>query len=170
VTVDGVCLLIRFIEHLQNVTTDNYIAIAHSNTLLFTRGRTKSSRSAVSTPVVAWWRTSTMSSASVLTFLPAGDCPTTNSLRQLSSARTAQKTQFPTAVHLLLIGECRKHYSSVVCRPLRSNGSTCHITNALETAQVMSHSSSRVKHAARGPHAAPIATKCGTSTFRANWY
>jgi hypothetical protein len=47
-------LVIGFIEHLQNVTTINYSAIANSHTLQFTRARTKSSQSVVSTSVIAW--------------------------------------------------------------------------------------------------------------------
>jgi hypothetical protein len=35
----------------------------------------------LSSPIVAWWQTPIMSSASVLTFLPAGNCPTTNSFK-----------------------------------------------------------------------------------------
>jgi hypothetical protein len=72
--------VIELIEHLQILTTYNYSAIANSHTLQFTTARIKSSQSALSSPVVAWWRISTMYSASVLTFLPAGDCPRTNSL------------------------------------------------------------------------------------------
>jgi hypothetical protein len=43
-----------FIEHLHVVTTCNYSAIVNSHTLQFTTARTKSSHSAVSSPVVAW--------------------------------------------------------------------------------------------------------------------
>jgi hypothetical protein len=35
----------------------------------------------MSLSVVTWWRIATMSSAFMLTFLPTGDCPTTNSFR-----------------------------------------------------------------------------------------
>jgi hypothetical protein len=44
-----------FIEHLftQLVTTNNYNAIANSHTLQFITARTKSSKPAVSLPVVA---------------------------------------------------------------------------------------------------------------------
>jgi hypothetical protein len=38
------------------MTTSDYSAIANSHTLQFTTARTKSSQSAVSLPVVAWWR------------------------------------------------------------------------------------------------------------------
>jgi hypothetical protein len=41
---------IGYIEYLQIVTTNNYIIIA----LYLTTARTKSSQSAVSSPVVAW--------------------------------------------------------------------------------------------------------------------
>jgi hypothetical protein len=80
----GVWLEIGFIEYLQ-IMTSNYSAIANLHTLQFTTARTKSSQSAVSSSVVTWWRLPTISSASMLTFSPAGDCPTTNSLLQLSS-------------------------------------------------------------------------------------
>jgi hypothetical protein len=53
-------LIIGFIEHLQVATTRNYNAIANSNTLQFTTTRTKSSQSAVSSPVVSWYRLLTM--------------------------------------------------------------------------------------------------------------
>jgi hypothetical protein len=45
---------------------------------------TTSSQPAVSSPVLAWWQVLTMSSASVFMLLPAGDCPTTDSLLQMS--------------------------------------------------------------------------------------
>jgi hypothetical protein len=47
-------LVIAFIEHLQIVTTSNCCAIGNSHTVEFTTARTKSSQSAVSSPVVAW--------------------------------------------------------------------------------------------------------------------
>jgi hypothetical protein len=67
-----------FIGHLPIVTTSNYSAIANSHTQHFTTACTKSSQSAVCSPIVAWRRISTMSSVSVLTFIPVGDCLTTN--------------------------------------------------------------------------------------------
>jgi hypothetical protein len=75
-------LAIGFIAHLYTefVTTSNYIAIANSHILQFTTACTKSSQS-MSPPVVAWWRIPTMTFASLLRFLLAGDCPTTNSFR-----------------------------------------------------------------------------------------
>jgi hypothetical protein len=55
VTIDGgFRLVIAFIVHLQIVTTRNYSAIANSHTQQFTAARTKSSQSAVASPVVAW--------------------------------------------------------------------------------------------------------------------
>jgi hypothetical protein len=42
-------------------------------------------------PVVACWQIPTMSSASVLTFLPSGDCLATNSLLQLSTLESKSK-------------------------------------------------------------------------------
>jgi hypothetical protein len=47
-------LIIGYMEHLQIVKTINYSAIAISHILQFTTARTKSSHSAVSSPVVAW--------------------------------------------------------------------------------------------------------------------
>jgi hypothetical protein len=92
----GFRLVIWFTEHVQIVTKINYSAIANSHTLQFTVARTMSSQSAVSSPVVAWWQISTMSSASVLKFLPGGNCLTTNSCSNSAaysiSARTAWKT------------------------------------------------------------------------------
>jgi hypothetical protein len=49
-------LVIKFIEHLQILTTSNYSAIANSHTQQFITSRTKSSHSVVSSPVVAWYR------------------------------------------------------------------------------------------------------------------
>jgi hypothetical protein len=72
-------LVIEFIDTLQIVTTGNNKAVVNSHTLQFTTARTKFFRSAVSSPAVAWSRIPTMSSASVLTFLPAGVSPRTNS-------------------------------------------------------------------------------------------
>jgi hypothetical protein len=47
-------LVIGFIEHLKIVTTIHYGAIANSHNLQFTTARTKTSHSAVSSPIVAW--------------------------------------------------------------------------------------------------------------------
>jgi hypothetical protein len=47
-------LVIEFIAHLQIVTTSNSSAIANPHTLQYTTARTKSSQSAVSSPVVTW--------------------------------------------------------------------------------------------------------------------
>jgi hypothetical protein len=69
------------------VTESNYSALASSHTLQFTTARTKFSHSAVSSPIVAWWRIPTVSSASLLTFLPAGDCLTTHSLLLLTNSQ-----------------------------------------------------------------------------------
>jgi hypothetical protein len=54
VTIDGVWMLIGFIDHLHIVTTSNYNAMTNSHTLQFTTARIKSFQSAVSSPVVAW--------------------------------------------------------------------------------------------------------------------
>jgi hypothetical protein len=53
VIIDGVEIIIGYIELLQSITTSNYSAIANSHTLQFTTARTKSSQSAVSSLVVA---------------------------------------------------------------------------------------------------------------------
>jgi hypothetical protein len=53
VTMDRV-LVIAFIEHPQIVTTSNYSAIVNSHILQFTTACTKSSQSAVPSPIVAW--------------------------------------------------------------------------------------------------------------------
>jgi hypothetical protein len=50
----GFGLIIVFLEHLQIVTTSNCSTIANSHTPKFTTARTKSSESAVSSPVVTW--------------------------------------------------------------------------------------------------------------------
>jgi hypothetical protein len=47
-------LVIGCIEHLQIVTTSYYSAVPNTQTLHFTTACTKSSQSAVSSPVVAW--------------------------------------------------------------------------------------------------------------------
>jgi hypothetical protein len=55
----GFGLAMGFIGHLQIVTTSNCSAIANSHALQFTAARTKSSQSAVISPVVVWLRLST---------------------------------------------------------------------------------------------------------------
>jgi hypothetical protein len=47
-------LVIGFFGRLQIVTTSNYSAVANSYTLQFTTACTKSSKSAMSSPVVVW--------------------------------------------------------------------------------------------------------------------
>jgi hypothetical protein len=54
VTVVGFGLVVGFIEHLQIITTNNYSAVTNSHTIQFTMACTKSSQSAVSSPVIAW--------------------------------------------------------------------------------------------------------------------
>jgi hypothetical protein len=87
------------------VTTSTYNAIANLHNLQFTTSRTMSSHSAVSSPLVTWWRIPTMSSASMLVFLRL---PNVSQLTHCSkcsvnniSARTAQKTQFCVAVFIV---------------------------------------------------------------------
>jgi hypothetical protein len=50
----GFGFVIEFIEHVQIVATSNYSAIANSHIQQLTTARTKSSESAVSSPVVVW--------------------------------------------------------------------------------------------------------------------
>jgi hypothetical protein len=50
----GFGLVTGFIEHLQNVTSNNYNAVAYSHILQFTTARNMSPQSAVFSPVVAW--------------------------------------------------------------------------------------------------------------------
>jgi hypothetical protein len=52
--MDEFGLIAGVTEHLQMVTTSNYRANTNSYILQFTTARTKSSQSAVSSPVVAW--------------------------------------------------------------------------------------------------------------------
>jgi hypothetical protein len=54
VTVDGVWIRNWITEHLQILTTSNYSDTANSHTLKFTKARTKSSQSAVSSQAIAW--------------------------------------------------------------------------------------------------------------------
>jgi hypothetical protein len=50
----GSGLVTGFIKHLQIVTTSNYTAIINLHTQQLTTARTKSSQSAVSSPVIVW--------------------------------------------------------------------------------------------------------------------
>jgi hypothetical protein len=115
VIIDGVWMVVGFIEHLQIVTTSKYSAIANLHTVQLTTARTKSSQSAVFSAVVAWWHISTMSSASILTFEPAGDFPKltdfSNCPVYYSSALTAKKTPFLCCCFQLLL--CKQSRYSV---------------------------------------------------------
>jgi hypothetical protein len=71
----GFGLVIGFIEDLQIVTTSNCKALTNS---LLTTTYANSSQIAMSSPVIVWQRIPTMSPATVLTILPAGDCLTIN--------------------------------------------------------------------------------------------
>jgi hypothetical protein len=101
----GLGLVIGFIEHLQIVTTHNYSAITNSHNLQFTTARTKSSQYAVASPVVAWWRIPTVSSASVLMFLLVGNSFTTNSLFLLSYFRHGPHTKHRSSVSVSIVVE-----------------------------------------------------------------
>jgi hypothetical protein len=78
---------IGFIELLQNVTTNNYYSLTelHAPKITVTIAHIKSIQFAMSSPVIAWWQIPTMSSASMLMFLLAGDCHTAHSFLQLST-------------------------------------------------------------------------------------
>jgi hypothetical protein len=65
----GFGMVIGFITLLKIVATNNYSAIANWHTLQFTIACTKSCKTSLG---VAWQRIPTMSSASLLTSLPAG--------------------------------------------------------------------------------------------------
>jgi hypothetical protein len=59
-TIDGLGLVTGFVEHLEIVATSNYSAIANSHTMQFITVRIKPSQSAVTSPVVAWYRLPTL--------------------------------------------------------------------------------------------------------------
>jgi hypothetical protein len=82
----GFGLVIGFNELLQDVTTHNYDSLIelHTQKITLTTAHIKSSQFAMSSPVTAWLWILTVSSASVLRFLPAGYRLTINSLLQLS--------------------------------------------------------------------------------------
>jgi hypothetical protein len=90
----GFGLVSGFIGHLQNVTTVHI----------------QSSQFAMSSPVITWWQIPTMSSASVLTFLPAGDCLTTNSLLQLLTFKSKSYYKWWSVGQSILV-------SSHICGP-----------------------------------------------------
>jgi hypothetical protein len=85
-------LVIRFIEHLQIVTTNNYIANTNPHALEFTKALTKSSQSAIFTDRRLVTASNAVdSSASVFTFLLACDCVSTNSCS--SNCRLKSKSE-----------------------------------------------------------------------------
>jgi hypothetical protein len=83
-------------------------------------------KSAMSAPGVAWWRIPTMSSASVLTFLPAGDCLTTDSFTSKSKFsydwRSVRQSVLVSSTHLEL--SPRFLLLSVACLLMRGPSST----------------------------------------------
>jgi hypothetical protein len=136
--------MIGFIEHPQIVTASSHGAIANSRTLQFTTARTALSVCCVVTSRCLVMNP-TMSSASVLTFLPAGDCPTTNSLLQLSCEQHLGTDRRENIIPLLLFNCCLVDHTvntiplllcvgcclataavqSPISRSPPSNGSTC---------------------------------------------
>jgi hypothetical protein len=100
----GFLLVIGFIEHLQNVTTNNCNSLTELPTpkTTVTTTHIKSSQFAMSALAVAWWWIPTMCSASMLTFFPADDCLTTNSLLQLSCLQHLATDHTENTVPLLL--------------------------------------------------------------------
>jgi hypothetical protein len=86
-------LITGFIEHLQIVITKKYDSRTelHTPKITLTTSHIKTSHFAMSSLVVAWWQTSTVSSASVLTFLRVRDCLITNSLLQQSALKVKAK-------------------------------------------------------------------------------
>jgi hypothetical protein len=83
----GFGLVIRYIGQLLKVTTNNChsISVLRTPKITVTTSNIKSAQFTMYSLLVAWWRISTMSSASVLTLFLAGDCLTTNSFLQLST-------------------------------------------------------------------------------------
>jgi hypothetical protein len=121
--------VIGFIEHLQIVTIDIYGSLPelHTQKSTVTTAHTESSQFVLSSTVVAWWRIPTMSSASVFTFLPTGQCLTNNCSAHNISARTTKKTPFLYCCLYL-----RSPYSVkavvflLISWSLPNNWSTCH--------------------------------------------
>jgi hypothetical protein len=74
-------LLVGFIDDLQNVTTNNYSAIANSHTLQFTTAHIKTFQSPMSSLVVAWYRLSTADAPLILgsRTIPMPQLPASNS-------------------------------------------------------------------------------------------
>jgi hypothetical protein len=105
-------LIIGFTEHLQNVTTNNCIAIANSHTLHITTARIKSSQSVYTSRCLV---TEPNNVLYVLTLLPAADYPTTNTLLKFScTENTVPMLLFNCCLsdHVkniipLLLSECR---------------------------------------------------------------
>jgi hypothetical protein len=119
VTIDGVWISNRiYIEHLQNVNTNNYDSLTELLTpkITVTTAHIKFSQFAMSSRGVTWWWILTISSVSVLTFLPAGDCQTTNSLFRLPYLHPGTD-HIENSVPLLrsrLLGCSRDRYSAIV--------------------------------------------------------
>jgi hypothetical protein len=125
VTLYGVWICNRLYWTLTERKYDSPAEL-HTPKITVTTVHVKRSQFVISSPVVAWWRFRTVPSASVLTFIPAGDCLVANSLFQLStlnsalancfayniSARTAQKAPFL----------CYCFQTCLFAKPLLSNG------------------------------------------------
>jgi hypothetical protein len=124
----GFGLVIGFVEHLQIVTTSNYSSNANSLPQQFTTARTRfsvccvfTSRCLVTIP--------TMSSASVLTLIPGGDYPTSNSFRITVSLRLAVYRQ---SVHL---GDKTLEVTTNNFFQLNTCGHSPYITSSLSRSQ-----------------------------------
>jgi hypothetical protein len=86
--IDGNFLVIRFIDHLQNVTTCNYSAITDVHNLEIPPAHSKPSQSAFTSRFPVTDLNSGDSLASVLTSLLSGEYPTTALLFQLTNSQT----------------------------------------------------------------------------------
>jgi hypothetical protein len=113
---------LEFIEHFPNMTTNDYESLTelHTPNITVITAHIKSSQFVVSSAGVAWWRISTMSSASVIPFLPAGDCPQLTHCSTCPAynilAWAAQKTS-PLLLSFVALKTC------LFAKPLLSNGS-----------------------------------------------
>jgi hypothetical protein len=106
-----------FIENLQIINMRNYSTSTNSHTLQFTITHTKSSQSAVSSLVIALWQIPTMSCTSMLTFLPTGECPTSNSFKE---SELLYNWWFSANLFVLMPSPLRITTRDFLTEPLRS--------------------------------------------------